>query len=159
MSAELENDEILSNIDEDDLITSDIEDNDSLTNDDDKPDDSDDEDNDNTTDDYTIVRKKNYTVMTKAQINDTKNIIVKPENRITSDHMTIFEYSSVVGIRGTHISNGSIIYTDVGNLSDPREIAKKEIDENRSPLSIVRKLGTSNKIEVWNVNEMVKPNI
>jgi hypothetical protein len=158
--SELENDEVLSNIDEDDLITSDIEDNDSLNNDDDKQDESDDEDdNDDKPDDYTITRKKNYFVMTKAEINNTKNIIVKPEHRITSDHMTIFEYSSVVGIRATHISNGSIIYTDVGNLSDPREIAKKEIDLLKCPLSIVRKLGTSNKIEVWQVNEMIKPNI
>jgi DNA-directed RNA polymerase subunit K/omega len=160
MNPELENDETLSNVDDDDMIASDIEDNDSI-NGDEKLDDSDDEnlDDDNTNDDYTIVRKKNYTVMTEEQIKETKNIIVKPEHRITSDCMTIFEYSSVIGIRGTHIANGSIIYTNIENLSDPRDIAKKEIDENKCPLSIVRKLGTSNNIEIWNVNEMIKPNI
>jgi len=85
-------------------------------------------------------------------------ILVKSEDRLTSEHMTNYEYSKVIGIRATHISDGSPIFTDVVNLTDPRDIAKKEINENVCPLSITRKL-RNGKIEQWTVNELIKPNI
>lgn len=82
--------------------------------------------------------------------------IVAPANRITSEYMTIYEYSMVVGTRATHISKGSILYTDPQGLFDPRDIAKKEIAENKCPLSITRRVSPS-MVEVWEVNEMIKP--
>ncbi len=88
----------------------------------------------------------------------TEIIIVDPKNRITSEYMTLYEYSIIVGIRATHISNGSVLYTDPEGLFDPRDIAKKEISENKCPLSITRKISPK-KIEVWEVNEMIKPQL
>lgn len=93
------------------------------------------------------------------QIPDSSEIkIVAPANRITSEYMTIYEYSMVIGTRATHISEGSVLYTDPQGLYDPRDIAKKEINENKCPLSITRKVSPT-MIEVWEVNEMIKPQI
>lgn len=87
---------------------------------------------------------------------DKKTVIVKPQNRITSEIMTSYEYSQIVGTRATHIANGSVIFTNVENLTDPRDIAQKEIKEQKCPLSIIRKLRNGD-IEIWTVNEMTKP--
>jgi DNA-directed RNA polymerase I, II, and III subunit RPABC2 len=93
------------------------------------------------------------------QVPDSTEIkIVAPGRRTTSEYMTIYEYSMVVGTRATHISEGSILYTDPEGLFDPRDIAKKEINENKCPLSITRKVSPS-MIEVWEVNEMIKPQV
>ena len=152
-------------IDADDLINSDIEDNDddeiNQKNISDGEDD-DDEDNDDDEDDeirLITARKKLHMITSNSGLNQDKCIIVKPENRITSNIITLFEYTSVIGTRATHIANGATIYVDIGNLTDARDIAKKEIDENKCPLSVVRKLGTSDKVEIWEVNELIKPNI
>ena len=72
--------------------------------------------------------------------------------------MTTYEYSKVLGVRANHISNGAPIFTDIGHLTDPRDIAKKEINELLCPLSILRK-HRNNTAECWTVNEMIKPNI
>lgn len=157
---EVEDDDI-----EDDIISSDIEDNDDIedTNikknkkDDDEDEDDEDEKNEKIDEEYIIERKKLHHVKFTADTENNTIIVVKSENRITSDHMTTYEYTSVVGTRATHISKGAPIYVEVGNLYDPRDIAKKEIDECKCPLSITRKLGNTNKIEIWAVNEMIKP--
>lgn len=155
-------DDTSSHIDDDEMISSDIEDDDDINhNDNNKDDDDDDDDKEEKDDDVEHdddeLRKKLHKVKISTEREDTNIIVVKPENRITSDHLNIYEYTSVVGTRATHIANGSIIYTSINNISDPREIAKKEIRENKCPLTIVRKLGNSNKIELWEVNEMIKP--
>lgn len=157
------NDDAMSNIDEEEVISSDIEDNDdeetkNRDNDDDDDVDADaDADAEEKEEEFVVQRKKLHQVKTASDTTDNTIIIVKPENRITSDHMTSYEYTHTVGVRATHISNGAPIYTNPENLSDPIEIAKKEIRENCCPLSIKRKLGNSNRVEVWSVNEMVKP--
>lgn len=45
---------------------------------------------------------------------------------------------------------------DPEGLYDPCDIAKKEIDERKCPLSISRKI-SNDAIEVWEVNEMIRP--
>ena len=54
------------------------------------------------------------------------------------------------------VDDGSILYTDPQGLFDPRDIAKKEISENKCPLSVTRHVSPT-AIEVWEVNEMIKP--
>lgn len=96
-------------------------------------------------------------VHTYHQIPESTEIrITHPSKRLTSEYMTIYEYSMVIGTRATHIANGSVLYTDPQGLYDPRDIAKKEINENQCPLSITRKVSAST-VEVWEVNEMIKP--
>ena len=122
-------------------------------------DDDDDDDDDNDNDDTTerVISKKRSHVYHQVP-ESTQITIVAPEKRITSEYMTSYEYSMVVGTRATHITEGSVIYTNPQGLFDAREIAKKEINENKCPLSITRKISPT-MIEVWEVNEMIKPQI
>ncbi len=120
-------------------------------------DDDDDEDEDDDDDDDEDSPKPKKRVHVYHQVPEsTEIIIIAPSNRITSEYMTIYEYSMVVGTRATHIANGSTLYTDPQGLYDPREIAKKEIAENKCPLSITRRISPT-MVEVWEVNEMIKP--
>lgn len=122
---------------------------------DEEEDDDDEEEEDDDEKDETIVPKKRLHVY--HQVSDSTEIkICAPEKRITSEYMTIYEYAMVVGTRATHITEGSVLYTDPCGLYDARDIAKKEIKENRCPLSISRKISQS-VIEIWEVNEMIKP--
>lgn len=79
-----------------------------------------------------------------------------PEDRITSEVMTKFEYAEIVSIRAKQIENGGDSYTDIGDLTDPIAIAKKEILDKRCPLDI-RRMITDRIAERWHVNEMVVP--
>ena len=86
-----------------------------------------------------------------------KTIIIVPDDeRITSVIMTKFEWSEVIGIRACHIENGSVVYTETGALKDPYSIAIKELQDRKSPLMIIRKVG-DNKVEHWRCNEMGFP--
>lgn len=124
---------------------------------DDDDDDDDDEDDDANDDAESRPTKKRNHVY--HQVPDSTEIrIIAPENRITSEYMTIYEYSMIVGTRATHIANGSVLYTDPQGLYDPRDIAKKEISENLCPLLVTRKISPS-AVEVWEVNEMIKPQL
>lgn len=95
----------------------------------------------------------------KTQVHAVKEesevTIVAPEQRVTSEYMTMYEYAMVIGTRATHISEGAPIYVDTTGLSNARDIAIKEIDEKKCPLSISRKV--ARQIEIWEVNEMTKP--
>ncbi len=123
--------------------------------DDNDPDADDGYDEDDDPDVDRVMRRKKHHVYHQIP-ESTEIVIVDPSNRITSEYMTLYEYSIVVGTRATHIANGSVLYTDPEGLFDPRDIAKKEINENKCPLSVTRKISPT-KIEVWEVNEMIKP--
>jgi DNA-directed RNA polymerase subunit K/omega len=84
--------------------------------------------------------------------------IVNNSNRITSNILTIYEFTELIGIRATQISQGSPIFTDVTGLTDPMKMAKKEILDNKCPLSIKRYIGLD-RYELWDPNIMVKPQI
>ncbi len=122
-------------------------------------DDEDEEENEHEEDDGNMDSAPKKIHHMYHQIPESTEIrIVPASKRITSEYMTTYEYSIVVGTRATHISNGSVLYTDPDGLFDPRDIAKKEINENMCPLSITRKISPTS-IEVWEVNEMIKPQL
>jgi len=79
-----------------------------------------------------------------------------PNNRLTSECMTKFEYSEVISIRAKQIENGGICFTDIKNLTDPREMAIKEIADKQCPLTVIRML-TDVLGERWNINELAIP--
>lgn len=118
--------------------------------------DEDDEDDEDEEDDEEKQTPKKRMHVYHQIPESTEVRIIPPHRRITSEYMTIFEYSMVVGTRATHIASGSVLYTDPQGLYDPRDIAKKEIAENKCPLSITRKISPT-MIEIWEVNEMIKP--
>lgn len=82
--------------------------------------------------------------------------IVNKNDRITSNIMTRFEWSEIIGIRACHIQNGGPIYTEIGLLKDPYMIAIKELQDRKCPLKIIRKVGYNSE-EHWSCNEMGFP--
>lgn len=119
---------------------------------DDENDDDDDEENED--DENGIYMKK--VAQQKLLKENSEVIIVDANQRITSEFMTIYEYAMVIGTRATHISEGSPLYVDATGISEARDIAIKEIDEKKCPLSVSRKVD-NRKIEIWQVNELTKP--
>ena len=91
-------------------------------------------------------------------LTEIKTIYVNPENRITSEVMTKFEYCQVIGIRAKQLEDYDNPFTDVGDISDPIEMAKKELLDNKCPLYVKRFIGL-NKYELWSPNVMSKPHL
>jgi hypothetical protein len=82
--------------------------------------------------------------------------VVPPNMRVTSDVMTMAEYSDIIGIRTTQIEHGAPIYTDVGDILNTRDIAIKELFDRKCPLFIKR--GLSKFLEEhWSCREMAFP--
>lgn len=120
-----------------------------------EPDDENDEDED---DNHNYI-EDNINFNDNENDNDMKcEIIVKSENRITSNILSIYEYIELISIRASQITNGSFVFTDVIGLSDPLEMAKKEVIDNRCPLYVKRHIGL-NRYELWSPNVMSKPKI
>lgn len=82
--------------------------------------------------------------------------IVKNEDRITSEKLTKYELAEITGIRAEHISRNNITFykSDV-ELTNPINMARQELNENRTPMRILRHVG-QNYYEIWDPNKMVK---
>ena len=86
-----------------------------------------------------------------------KEIIIVPDNfRRTSDAITKFEFTDVVSNRAKQIENGSRVFVDIKDETDPIKMAELEIRLRKCPLSVRRLIG-HNIAEIWNVNEMIIP--
>lgn len=109
---------------------------DELSNDDD--DDNDDNDNDN--DNNKIVKR-----------------IVKNEERISDNFLSVYEYVRALSIRSKQIMTGSKIMLKGGEelrkKLKPVEISKLEIKNKCCPLIVVREMPNGN-IEHWDINEL-----
>lgn len=91
--------------------------------------------------------------------NESKiQFIIKSDDKITSNILTIYEITELIGIRATQISQGAPVFVDIEYISDPLEMAKKEIINNRCPLYIKRYIGLD-KYELWDPNIMIKPQL
>jgi DNA-directed RNA polymerase subunit K/omega len=86
-----------------------------------------------------------------------RTITVVPDNmRITSDIMTMFEFSEIIGIRTLQIEKGSPVFTDVSELHTPYDMAIKELFDRQCPLKVIRKTGPFEH-EEYRCNEMGFP--
>lgn len=83
-----------------------------------------------------------------------ERIFVHPDNRITDSMMNDFEITAVINERAKQIENdaGNLCFTDTTGLSDPIEMAKKELLDKKCPLDLLRPVGPY--WERWHVNEM-----
>ena len=89
----------------------------------------------------------------------TKLIVVPSEKRITSNILTNYELSMIIGIRVTHLEQGAAPFID---LPDSKNISLKmiaitEIIDKKCPFTIRRQLPNGD-VEQWSVNEMC-PNL
>lgn len=83
----------------------------------------------------------------------TEIVYLTPENRKTSEIMTRFEYTEIISQRAKQIENGGPCYTDVDDLTDPIDMAEKEVRDKKCPLDIIRMI-SANVAELWHANEM-----
>lgn len=139
--------------------------------DDEDPEDPEDVDiNDENYDDYDLdgdYNEENEDLNQKNKVNFIDNelendskiqFITKNDDKITSNILTIYEITELIGIRATQISNGAPVFTDIEYLNDPIEMAKKEIINNKCPLYVKRYIGLD-KYELWDPNTMIKPKL
>jgi DNA-directed RNA polymerase I, II, and III subunit RPABC2 len=82
--------------------------------------------------------------------------VVPDDMRITSDIMTMFEFSEIIGIRTLQIEKGSPVFTDVSDLHIPYDMAIKELFDRKSPLKVIRKISKFEQ-EEWKANDMGFP--
>ncbi len=81
----------------------------------------------------------------------------------TFNRLTKYERTAIIGFRAQQIAEGAPPYVEVGRLSDPSEIALKELQSGLLPLSIDRPL-PSNKIgkfiyETRTLDELINVNL
>jgi DNA-directed RNA polymerase I, II, and III subunit RPABC2 len=83
------------------------------------------------------------------------------EYRITSDCLNYPEFVNLIGVRTTHISAGAVPYVNIDGMTDPREMALKEMMEGKCPFLIKRYITNTSSstpkiiFELWNPNEMI----
>ena len=90
--------------------------------------------------------------------NNLELLVVKPENHISSNIMTSYEFARVLGDRARHIENGAPPYIDTKNMTSSIEIAYNEILQKKNPMTIIRKIG-NNKVEWRNVIDLLPPQL
>jgi DNA-directed RNA polymerase I, II, and III subunit RPABC2 len=89
---------------------------------------------------------------TKPDIIQKMFVLPKSQHR-TSDVLSIYEKAEVISIRARQIEKGATPFVDAGDLTDPIQIAEKELIARRCPLSIIRNLNNS-ICEIKPVNEL-----
>ena len=79
--------------------------------------------------------------------------------RVTSKRMTKFELSRILQIRAEQIAKDAPIMVNVPeNITYPLRIALMELEQNKSPVKIVRKIPGFVE-EIWDPAEMILPEV
>ena len=113
-------------------------------------------DDDDDEDDFDVEINK------KSDKDKLKWIVLKRENRRSSNMMSLFEFVNIVGTRA-EIINSSInetIYVPYENLRNAREIAEAELKQKRCPIIIERPIYMDQNtviVEHWTANELIIP--
>lgn len=76
--------------------------------------------------------------------------------RITTRYLTKYEKARVLGTRALQISMNAPVMTDVGDETDPLEIAYKELREKKIPFTVRRYL-PDGSYEDWGLDELIIP--
>lgn len=76
------------------------------------------------------------------------------KTRKTLPKPTRYERARIIGVRTTQIAHGSEPLTDIGDLTDPYEMAVKEFEDGKTPLIIQRKL-PGGEVENVRVSELI----
>ncbi len=86
--------------------------------------------------------------------------VVPPDERRTSDMMSLHELAAVVGVRAQQIDNGDVSYCRETHHTKAIKIAEQEILEKRCPLTVERTVLQRDDhiyVEHFSVNELAVP--
>lgn len=83
-------------------------------------------------------------------------IVTPNDKRITSEILTLAEYTRVISERAKQIENGSMIFVDIGKETNLIKIAEMEILQKKCPIKVIRYI-TPHIKEIYSVNEMIIP--
>ena len=72
----------------------------------------------------------------------------------TNPKLTKYERARLIGYRAQQIANGLLAFIPVGDLSDPRDIATKELELKKLPF-IIRRPMPDGSSEYWRVDELL----
>lgn len=90
-------------------------------------------------------------------IQQTNIVYMHRNNRVTSEIMSLYEFTECVAQRAKQLENDSRVrFTDTSNTTDFIAMAKKELADRKCPLA-VRRLLYDNIYEIWRTSEMVIP--
>ena len=93
-------------------------------------------------------------------IDDNNDIIENIENedeikeKQTTNYITKYEKAKIIGFRAQQLSKGAAPAIEIGEEYNPYNIALMELEQNRLPLMIKRKLPNGN-VEYWKTNELI----
>ncbi|KAK2078525.1 DNA-directed RNA polymerases I, II, and III subunit RPABC2 [Prototheca wickerhamii] len=74
--------------------------------------------------------------------------------RITTPYLTKYERAKILGTRGLQIAYCAPLYVDRGTMTDPLDIANKELLEKKIPF-IVRRYLPDGSYEDWALDELI----
>lgn len=73
--------------------------------------------------------------------------------RVTTPFMTKYERARVLGTRALQIAMGAPVMVELEGESDPLEIARKELKEQKIPI-IIRRFLPDGSFEDWGIEEL-----
>ncbi|KAF2205917.1 DNA-directed RNA polymerases I, partial [Delitschia confertaspora ATCC 74209] len=90
----------------------------------------------------------------KNSVKTMKDKKVPKEKRSTTPYMTKYERARVLGTRALQISGNAPVLIDVEGMTDPLQIAIKELREKKIPL-VVRRYLPDGWYEDWTCEELL----
>ncbi|KAF1973017.1 RNA polymerase Rpb6 [Bimuria novae-zelandiae CBS 107.79] len=91
---------------------------------------------------------------TKNTVAAEKSKKVPNDQRSTTPYMTKYEKARILGTRALQISGNAPVLIDVEGMTDPLEIAQKELREKKIPL-VVRRYLPDGFYEDWTCEELL----
>jgi len=91
------------------------------------------------------------------QINDYTNVYQDYDisNNITTNKMSKYEYTKVLGMRAQQITMGAVPLINVNDdMKSAIEVAEEELRQRKTPYIIARKIN-SKKTDFWKIEDMV----
>ena len=76
------------------------------------------------------------------------------KDRQTTPKLTRYEKARIIGCRAQQIAGGLLAFIPVGDLTDPREIALKELELKKLPF-IVKRPMPDGSFEYWKLDELL----
>ncbi|KAH7078968.1 RNA polymerase, subunit omega/K/RPB6, partial [Paraphoma chrysanthemicola] len=90
----------------------------------------------------------------KNTVESEKDKRVDNDKRTTTPYMTKYERARVLGTRALQISGNAPVLIDVEGMTDPLQIAAKELQEKKIPL-VVRRYLPDGFYEDWTCEELL----